>query len=40
MAFIRWTEEAEFWLRDIHDYISQDNPDAADRVIAGLYEKA
>ena len=40
MAEIRWTEEAERWLRDIHDYISQDNPAAASRVITGIYERA
>jgi len=39
MAEIRWTLEAERWLRDIHDYISQDDPTAAARVIAGIYEK-
>jgi plasmid stabilization system protein ParE len=25
MAEIVWTEEAEQWLRDIHDYIAADN---------------
>ena len=39
MAEIRWTKEAEKWLRDIHDYISQDNPVAAARVIAGIYDR-
>ncbi len=29
MAKIVWTEEAERWLKDIHDYIAQDNPVAA-----------
>nr|CBX30605.1 hypothetical protein N47_E41170 [uncultured Desulfobacterium sp.] len=40
MARIRWTNEAEKWLRDIHDYIAQDNPIAAQRVISAIYEKA
>jgi plasmid stabilization system protein ParE len=40
MAKIRWTAEAEKWLRDIHDYIAQDNPPAAQRVITAIYEKA
>lgn len=40
MAEIRWTEEAHRWLRDIHDYIAADNPDAAQKVVAGIYEKA
>lgn len=40
MAEIRWTEEAHRWLRDIFDYIATDNPDAAQKVVAGIYEKA
>lgn len=40
MAEIRWTEEAQRWLRDIHDYIAADNPDAAQKVISGIYERA
>jgi plasmid stabilization system protein ParE len=40
MAEIRWSLEAQHWLRYIHDYIAADNPDAAARVIAGIYEKA
>jgi len=40
MAEIRWTEEAHRWLRDIHDYIAADNPDAAQKVVAGIYEKS
>jgi len=39
MAEIIWTAQAEKWLKDIHDYIAQDNPDAATRVIFGIYEK-
>ncbi|MFQ5584394.1 MAG: type II toxin-antitoxin system RelE/ParE family toxin [Calditrichia bacterium] len=40
MVEIRWTEEAERWLRDIHDYIAANNPDAAQKVVSGIYEKA
>ncbi len=40
MAKIRWTTEAEKWLRDIHDYIAQDNPTTAQRVVTAIYEKA
>ncbi|MDI6740555.1 MAG: type II toxin-antitoxin system RelE/ParE family toxin [Candidatus Edwardsbacteria bacterium] len=40
MGEIRWTVEAETWLKDIYDYIAQDNPTAATRVIEGIYEKA
>lgn len=40
MAEISWTAEAERWLRDIYDYIAQDNPESAGRVVSGIYEKA
>jgi toxin ParE1/3/4 len=40
MAEIRWTLEAVKWLQDIHDYISKDNPNAAQKVISDIYEKA
>lgn len=39
MAEIRWTEEAHQWLRDIHDYIATDNPNAALKVVSDIYEK-
>ncbi len=39
MAKIRWTSEAEKWLREIYDYIAQDNGNAAQRVITGIYKK-
>jgi len=38
MAEIIWTEEAERWLKNIHDYIAQDNPSAAEKVIAAIYQ--
>ena len=40
MAKIRWTSEAEKWLRDIYDYIAQDNKNAAQRVTTEIYKKA
>jgi len=40
MAEIRWTEESAQWLQDIYEYISADNPDAAEKVISTIYEKA
>ena len=40
MAEINWTEEAEQWLKDIHDYIAQDNPESAIRVADAIYERA
>ena len=39
MAEIIWTQEAARWLHDIHDYIAQDNPQAAAKVIGGIFEK-
>ena len=40
MAQIRWTKEAQTWLREIHDYISIDNPKVASRIIEEIYERA
>lgn len=40
MAKIKWTIEAEKWLREIYDYITQDNENAAQRLIFEIYKKA
>ena len=40
MAGVRWTDEAQCWLRDIHDYIAMDDPAAAQRVVAGIFERS
>lgn len=40
MARIVWTEEASQWLEDIFEYIAKANPDAARRVVLGIYERA
>ena len=40
MAEIRWTDEAVAWLSDIYEFISEDNPVAAQKVVEGIYEKA
>jgi len=40
MAKIKWTREAEKWLRDIHDYIAEDNSLAAAKVVAEIYKRA
>lgn len=40
MAKIRWTPEAEKWLREIYNYIAQDNMNAAERVIMEIYKRA
>ncbi|MBN1461048.1 MAG: type II toxin-antitoxin system RelE/ParE family toxin [Armatimonadetes bacterium] len=39
MAEIRWTSEAATWLEDIHDYIAQEDPSAAARVVQGIYDR-
>jgi toxin ParE1/3/4 len=39
VAEIRWTSEAETWLRDIHEYIATDNASAAIKVVEGIYDK-
>ncbi len=39
MAKINWTGEAEDWLKNIHDYIAQDNKDAAIRVVRSIYQR-
>jgi len=40
MVEIRWTEEAEAWLKDICHYIAEDSQSAARRVVKGIYDKA
>ncbi len=40
MAEIRWTEEAVRWLQEINEYIAQNNPEAAWKVVHGIYDKA
>jgi len=40
MAVLTWTPEAITWLKEIHDYIAEDNPDAARRVVAGIQQRA
>jgi toxin ParE1/3/4 len=40
MGKVRWTQEAETWLKEIHDYIAADNPAAALRTVQSIYEKA
>lgn len=39
MAKVNWTEEAVRWLEDIRNYIAQDDPDAAVKVVRGIYDK-
>jgi hypothetical protein len=40
VAEIDWTAEAQRWLKEIHDYIAVDNPDAALRTDAALVERS
>ncbi len=39
MGEIRWTEEAADWIREIHDNIALENPEAALRTARGIYDK-
>lgn len=39
MAKVRWTAEAQQWLKTIHDYIARDKPQAAIRTVRALHQK-
>jgi len=39
MVTINWTNEAEFWLKDIYDYIALDNKQMAKKVVNEIYQK-
>ncbi|MCJ8326233.1 MAG: type II toxin-antitoxin system RelE/ParE family toxin [Campylobacterales bacterium] len=39
MVTINWTNEAEFWLKDIHDYIALDKKTIAKKVVGEIYNK-
>jgi len=39
MAEITWTAEAERWLKEIQDYIAQENPAAADAVLEAIHSR-
>ncbi|MFT4585924.1 MAG: toxin ParE1/3/4 [Gammaproteobacteria bacterium] len=39
MVEVAWTNEAERWLEDIFEYIAAENPNAATRVVSGIYER-
>ena len=40
MAEINWTAEAQQWLDDIFGFIADENPEAATRVVTGIYDRA
>ncbi len=39
MVNIYWTDEAELWLKDIHDYIALDKNIIAKKVVTEIYQK-
>ena len=39
MVKIEWTEEAVSWLKDIHDYITEDNKRIATKITKEIYNK-
>lgn len=39
MVTVNWTNEAEFWLKDIHDYIALDKKNIAKKVVGEIYHK-
>lgn len=40
MVNLTWTDEAGKWLKEIHEYIAEDNPAAANNIVTGIFEKA
>jgi toxin ParE1/3/4 len=40
MAEVRWTREAELWLKEIYEFIALDDENAGTRVIEEIREKA
>ena len=39
MAELNWTADAQQWLEDIFEYIAQENPTAAGRVVEGIFNR-
>jgi plasmid stabilization system protein ParE len=39
MVNINWTDKATYWLKDIHDYIAQNNPKIAKKVVNEIFTK-
>jgi plasmid stabilization system protein ParE len=39
MVKIEWTEEAIFWLKDIHDYVVKDNKRIVKKITKEIYNK-
>jgi len=40
LAQVVWTDEANDWLKKIHDYIARDKPGAAFNVVQSIYQRA
>jgi len=40
MVKVVWTEKALAWLQAVHDYIAQDNPATAERIVQAIHDKA
>lgn len=40
MAHIVWTAASQRWVQDIYRYIAEDNEDAAERTVLGIYARA
>lgn len=40
MGALTWTDEANLWLKEIHNYIALDNPRAAQSVTLGIQTRA
>jgi plasmid stabilization system protein ParE len=36
---VKWSRSALHWLKEIHDYIARDNPEAARRTAAGIVDR-
>ena len=39
MGEINWNEESHRWLRDIYEFIAEDNPQAAFRTVEGIEQR-
>lgn len=39
MGQIRWSHEAFDWLKNVHDYIAQDKPGVAEKIVKGILQK-
>jgi len=40
MGNLNWTAESFRWLSDIFEYIAAENPQAAQEVVSGIYQRA